>query len=102
MFTKPYDNVHVLYHHLAPYGVREGGRKVGSSRPVPNPVPDDQYVFIIIIVIKLELFYRKEGHISAVHSYNMSDIYSDLLDLAARYLVVGGRLVYWIPIIRGE
>ena len=51
MFTKPVDHVHVLYHHLAPYGVREGGRKVGSSRPVPNPVPDDQYVFIIITVI---------------------------------------------------
>ena len=42
---------------------------------------------------------RREGHIPATCSYKLSEIFSDLVMLAVRYLVVGGRLVYWVPIM---
>ena len=41
--------------------------------------------------------YSVEDHIPAVRSYKLSDVFTDLLEFAARFLVVGGRLVYWLP-----
>ena len=37
---------------------------------------------------------------SAVRGCRLSEILTTLLDLAARYLVLHGRLVYWLPIYR--
>jgi tRNA (guanine10-N2)-methyltransferase len=69
-----------------PYGVREGARKVGKDKGPVNPVsPENQ-----------------EGHISAVCSYGLSNVYQDLLDFAAKFLVLGGRLVYWLPVVQHE
>ena len=34
--------------------------------------------------------------------YELADILKDLLNFAARYLKVGGRLVYWLPVYRPE
>ena len=42
---------------------------------------------------------RPHPHVS---SYALTDVYQDLLQLAARSLIVGGRLVYWMPVIRHE
>ena len=36
----------------------------------------------------------------AVRSCSLSEIVTSLLDLAARYLVLHGRLVYWLPVYR--
>lgn len=69
-----------------PYGIREGGRKIGSRREIVNPVPDDM----------------REGHIPATCDYKLSEMFTDLVKFAVRYLVVGGRLVYWVPIILNE
>lgn len=46
--------------------------------------------------------YREEGHVPAVCNYKLSDIFADLLDFAARFLVLGGRLVYWLPLLKHE
>ena len=43
-----------------------------------------------------------EGHIPAVRTYNLSDVYSDLVHFAAQFLVMGGRLVYWVPGVKAE
>jgi hypothetical protein len=34
--------------------------------------------------------------------YAATDVYTDLLDLAAAHLVDGGRLVYWLPCVYQE
>ncbi|GAX79848.1 hypothetical protein CEUSTIGMA_g7288.t1 [Chlamydomonas eustigma] len=60
-----------------PYGVRAGGRK---SMPKPG------------IEIR-----NRENHIIATAPYTLGECLRDLLDLAARLLVVGGRLVYFFP-----
>ncbi|GAX26055.1 tRNA (guanine10-N2)-methyltransferase [Fistulifera solaris] len=64
-----------------PYGIRAGARKSGSRLTNPKPVPEDQ----------------RHDHIAQTRPYPVSDVMADLLDVAARNLVLGGRLVYIIP-----
>ena len=44
----------------------------------------------------------KENALPSTVSYGMSDILRDLLDFSARFLHVGGRLVFWLPVHRAE
>ena len=69
-----------------PYGVRESTRRTGSNKDVTRPSDD----------------YLGESHVPASVAYHLSDIFSDLLNFSARHLVMGGRLVYWLPIYRPE
>lgn len=74
-----------------PYGVRAGGRKSGGRKLLkgvvdPYTVPDDKRV----------------GHIPSTAPYCLSECVHDLLDLAGRMLVMGGRLVYFYPVIRED
>ncbi|CAO2833139.1 unnamed protein product [Amaranthus hypochondriacus] len=74
-----------------PYGVRAGGRKSGGRKLLkgvvgPYTVPDD----------------KREGHIPSTAAYSLVECVHDLLDLAARMLVMGGRLVYFYPVLREE
>ena len=39
----------------------------------------------------------RETHIVATGAYALGEILRDLLDLSARLLVIGGRLVYFFP-----
>jgi tRNA (guanine10-N2)-methyltransferase len=64
-----------------PYGIRAGARKTGSKLDQPRPVLEE----------------NRHDHIAQTKSYPVSDVMSDLLDMAARTLVIGGRLVYIIP-----
>jgi tRNA (guanine10-N2)-methyltransferase len=64
-----------------PYGIRAGARTTGSRRANPKPILDE----------------HRHDHIPQTKPYNVSDVMSDLLDVAARTLVMGGRLVYIIP-----
>jgi tRNA (guanine10-N2)-methyltransferase len=41
-------------------------------------------------------------HYPEQKAYKLSDMFVDLLGFAARFLVLGGRLVYWIPVIKSE
>ncbi len=62
-------------------GIRAGARKSGSKLEHPRPVREDQ----------------RHDHIAQTRAYHVSDVMADLLNVAARNLVMGGRLVYIIP-----
>ncbi|KAK3012188.1 hypothetical protein RJ639_010883 [Escallonia herrerae] len=72
-----------------PYGVRAGGRKSGGRKLLkgikgPYTVPED----------------KRTDHIPSTAAYSLAECVHDLLDLAARMLVIGGRLVYFYPVLR--
>lgn len=74
-----------------PYGVRAGGRKSGGRKllkGVVNPyiVPDD----------------KRTDHIPSTGAYSLVECVHDLLDLAARMIVMGGRLVFFYPVLRED
>lgn len=74
-----------------PYGVRAGGRKSGGRKLLkgvvdPYTVPDD----------------KRTDHIPSTAPYSLAECVHDLLDLAAKMLVMGGRLVYFYPVLREE
>ncbi|KAI3445693.1 hypothetical protein Pfo_002358 [Paulownia fortunei] len=74
-----------------PYGVRAGGRKSGGRKLLkgvigPYTVPDD----------------KRTDHIPSTAPYSLVECVHDLLDHAARMLVMGGRLVYFYPVLREE
>jgi len=64
-----------------PYGIRAGARRSGSRLDEPRPVSDE----------------HRYDHIAQTKPYPVSDVMADLLNVAARTLVIGGRLVYVIP-----
>ncbi|XP_015584030.3 tRNA (guanine(10)-N2)-methyltransferase homolog [Ricinus communis] len=74
-----------------PYGVRAGGRKSGGRKLLkgavgPYTVPDD----------------KRTDHIPSTAPYSLAECIHDLLDLAARMLVMGGRLVCFYPVLRED
>ncbi|KAF3454426.1 hypothetical protein FNV43_RR04873 [Rhamnella rubrinervis] len=74
-----------------PYGVRAGGRKSGGRKLLkgavsPYTVPDE----------------KRTDHIPSTAPYCLVECVHDLLDLAARMLVMGGRLVFFYPVLRED
>jgi len=67
-----------------PYGIRAGARKSGTKEERVRAIPED----------------RRYDHIAQTKVYPVSDVMGDLLDVSARTLVMGGRLVYIIPSMR--
>uniref|UniRef100_A0AAQ5Y6V0 Uncharacterized protein n=1 Tax=Amphiprion ocellaris TaxID=80972 RepID=A0AAQ5Y6V0_AMPOC len=43
-----------------------------------------------------------ESHVPVSQAYHLSDIFTDLLNFSAHHLVIGGRVVYWLPVYRPE
>ncbi|KAH0622284.1 hypothetical protein JD844_024452 [Phrynosoma platyrhinos] len=68
-----------------PYGIREATRRTGSQKEMAKMTERST-----------------ENHISISSNYHLSDILFDLLKFAAEYLVIGGRLVYWLPVYKPE
>nr|XP_056712318.1 tRNA (guanine(10)-N2)-methyltransferase homolog isoform X2 [Euleptes europaea] len=68
-----------------PYGIREATRRTGSQKEMAKVTERGT-----------------ENHISISSNYHLSDILFDLLNFAAEYLVIGGRLVYWLPVYKPE
>jgi len=64
-----------------PYGIRAGARRTGTNNREVRLVPDE----------------HRHDHIAQTKVYAVSDVMCDLLDVSARTLVMGGRLVYIIP-----
>jgi tRNA (guanine10-N2)-methyltransferase len=64
-----------------PYGIRAGARKSGSKREHIEDVKPE----------------NRHDHIAQTQTYAVSDVMADLMDVAARVLLIGGRLVYVIP-----
>ncbi|KAJ1797139.1 hypothetical protein LPJ59_003325 [Coemansia sp. RSA 2399] len=77
-----------------PYGVRAGAKRLGRKN---GTVPEHSFT----IVDGVENHKRSDYYPPTV-AYEMSDVISDLLELAAEKLVVGGRLVYWLPTVVNE
>lgn len=74
-----------------PYGVRAGGRKSGGRKLLkgavdPYTVPEE----------------KRFNHIPSTAAYSLAECMSDLLELAARMLVMGGRLVFFFPVLRED
>lgn len=72
-----------------PYGVRAGGRKSGGRKLLkgavdPYTVPND----------------KRTDHIPSTAPYSLVECVHDLLDLAAKMLVINGRLVFFYPVLR--
>ncbi|KAI9597134.1 hypothetical protein BDF19DRAFT_470971 [Syncephalis fuscata] len=76
----------------APYGVRAGAKQLGRKNGVTKPV---RY-------IDGQPAHFQEDHYPPTRPYEMDDVVKDLHEFAARYLVLGGRLVYWLPTITDE
>lgn len=64
-----------------PYGIRAGARRSGSKLDKIRPILDN----------------HRHDHIAQTRPYAISDVMADLLDVAARSLVMDGNLVYIIP-----
>jgi len=67
-----------------PYGVRAGAKKIGLNTdkydappPTKRDVMNPRYPLTV--------------------PYEMEQVLIDLIEFASKYLVVGGRLVYWLP-----
>lgn len=69
-----------------PYGVREKCEKVGSTNH------RDDWIN----------FEMPENHYPDKVSYELHDVFKDLLIFAHRHLKLNGRLVFWFPVAREE
>ncbi|XP_009416944.2 uncharacterized protein LOC135622772 [Musa acuminata AAA Group] len=74
-----------------PYGVRAGGRKSGGRKLLrgtvgPYTVPEE----------------KRLDHIPSTAPYSLVECMHDLLDLSAKLLVMGGRLVFFFPVVRED
>ena len=67
-----------------PYGIRESSRKVGHKKEDMNAWDDCAQ------------------HYPEKKQYHLDQVFKDLLNFSAASLVVGGRLVYFLPVNRNE
>ncbi|EFA76870.1 tRNA guanosine-2'-O-methyltransferase 11 [Heterostelium album PN500] len=65
-----------------PYGIRAGAKRVGYNKNRRHKAPPEGF---------------KWSHMAQTTEYKVPDVMADLLELAAKKLVIGGRLVYWLP-----
>ena len=42
--------------HTAPYGIREGGKKLGSKNATPSTVPPEQYVITCVFILHTYIY----------------------------------------------
>ncbi len=75
---------------------QEGGVKTGHT------YPRTVSCYCNTVTINLVLNLCSGGSSRVVRRYSLAEMYSDLVHFAARYLVRGGRLVYWVPGVRAE
>jgi len=68
-----------------PYGIREGTTRVGTQKDYSNQSIPEEYL---------------DSHLPEKVQYSFHQLLGDLLNFSARSLRTGGRLVYWLPVIR--
>eukprot|EP01122_Echinamoeba_exundans_P004063 TRINITY_DN1409_c0_g1_i3.p1 TRINITY_DN1409_c0_g1~~TRINITY_DN1409_c0_g1_i3.p1 ORF type:complete len:332 (-),score=51.74 TRINITY_DN1409_c0_g1_i3:40-1035(-) len=82
-----------------PYGVRAGAKKVGKKpKTLARKAAHDNQPHILEPPPNSDW----HKHVTQTVAYSVPDVLSDLLDFAARNLVVGGRLVYWLPTLNEQ
>ncbi|KAG0714861.1 tRNA (guanine(10)-N2)-methyltransferase [Chionoecetes opilio] len=72
-----------------PYGIRETTERVGILKEPKNS----------------ENATRQQSsleHFPTKITYSLSDAFCDLINFAAGHLIVGGRLVFWLPVFRED
>ncbi|KIV88945.1 hypothetical protein PV10_08571 [Exophiala mesophila] len=90
-----------------PYGVREGLKVLGLRRPNPqpesdgpdgslSPCPPPPFVPPIHMIDGV-LAYKRPDYIPPKRPYSFDRMLDDILDFAARTLVDGGRIAFWMP-----
>ncbi|VIO88166.1 Uncharacterized protein BM_BM7030 [Brugia malayi] len=70
-----------------PYGIREKGQKVSIKGKKESWIVKDA---------------QHANHYPEKAKYSISSAFLDLIDLASRLLVVGGRLLFWFPVFDDE
>lgn len=73
--------IYLLFVLLAPYGIREAVERVEPKERA-----------------KADTRTEADIHYPSTSPYNLSNLYADLLNFAAKHLVNGGRLVCWMPV----
>lgn len=66
-----------------PYGIREATEKIEFKARKPSTNPN-------------------APHYPSTSSYNLTQLYGDLLNFSVKHLKIGGRLVCWIPYFRDD
>lgn len=77
----------VFLYFAAPYGIRESTERVGTLKGQKNTEDTTKRQ-------------SSNQHFPSKITYSLSDVYCDLINFAASHLVVGGRLVFWLPVFR--
>ncbi|KAM3728891.1 tRNA (guanine(10)-N2)-methyltransferase [Dirofilaria immitis] len=70
-----------------PYGVREKGQRVGIKGKKESWIVENV---------------QNANHYPEKAKYSISSTFLDLIDLAGKLLVVGGRLLFWFPVFDDE
>ncbi|GMM33811.1 tRNA (guanine-N2-)-methyltransferase [Saccharomycopsis crataegensis] len=78
-----------------PYGVREGLKVLGTSRPEHFVGKEN------IEIDGIKAFLRKD-YVPTKKAYSLGNMLDDLLDFAAKRLPIDGRLVFWMPVANDE
>ncbi|KAI8056218.1 hypothetical protein BDF22DRAFT_674429 [Syncephalis plumigaleata] len=76
----------------APYGVRAGAKQLGRKNGQVRPIH----------MVDGKPAHLQENYYPPTRPYEMDDVIRDLHEFAAQNLVLGGRLVYWLPTITDE
>nr|XP_045594401.1 tRNA (guanine(10)-N2)-methyltransferase homolog isoform X1 [Procambarus clarkii]XP_045594402.1 tRNA (guanine(10)-N2)-methyltransferase homolog isoform X1 [Procambarus clarkii]XP_045594403.1 tRNA (guanine(10)-N2)-methyltransferase homolog isoform X1 [Procambarus clarkii] len=71
-----------------PYGIRESTERVGTLKEPKMSEGAIQQ--------------PSAQHFPSKITYSLSDVFRDLINFAAIHLVIGGRLVFWLPVIRQD
>ncbi|RMZ79698.1 hypothetical protein DV738_g3213, partial [Chaetothyriales sp. CBS 135597] len=82
-----------------PYGVREGLKVLGRRQPAKVEGEQDNGSSLVKEphMIGGVLAHTLPGYIAPKKPYSFSQLLVDILDFAARTLVDGGRLAFWMP-----
>ncbi|RCH79166.1 hypothetical protein CU098_001341, partial [Rhizopus stolonifer] len=75
-----------------PYGVRAGAKTLGRNDGKELAMRSYEGV----------LMHTREDYYPPTKPYEMSEVLDDLLRFSAQHLVLGGRLVYWLPTVVDE
>jgi hypothetical protein len=92
----------LFYVYLAPYGVREKCSKLASNDNRRNSLGTNTFSFIYFLMVFFVSYIFSEVYYPSKMKYALNDVFFDLLTLAARLLVIGGRIAYWFPIFSKE
>jgi tRNA (guanine10-N2)-methyltransferase len=83
--------------------VRAGAKRLGSKKNMSKPILRDDgseaHRYFCTTLAPLTAS-RHADFIYPTVVYELSDVLNDLMEFAAAHLRLGGRLVFWLPLIR--